>query len=416
LVHLGDAAGPGHPYGHHVESSEVRKETPMTVTEKATIASAADVLDAVRTLGPTISARAAEIETARRLPLDLVSAARDAGCFRLVRPASHGGIEADWPSAMRIYAELARADASAGWSILIGSAGWCDLAELPRATFDEIFGPNPDVITAGVFNPSGSIHAAGERYQVEGRWSFASGCEHADWIYGNCIEGVVDGVPQLRGAVFRPEEIVIEDTWHVSGLRGTGSHHFHVTAMEVPAAWTFQPLAGEPAVEATLLRAPIPSMFATGIAAVATGIADGALGDIVALATEKVPLLGAGVVATNPSFQLDLARADTDLRAAQALLWETAESLWARAAAGSEFSLETVARVRSAAVWATERAAEVVDAAYRLAGGSAVYADSPLQRRWRDVHAITQHFLVKRDTFATAGAILAGQDIHVPVF
>ena len=130
-------------------------------------ATAADVLDATRELAPTIAARAAEIETARRLPPD-----------------------------------LARADASVAWTVMIGAATWIDMAGLPRATFDALFA-TPDVITAGVFNPTGSIAVTRGGYQVSGRWSFASGCEHADWLFGNCIEGVVDGVPRLLGRAGR---------------------------------------------------------------------------------------------------------------------------------------------------------------------------------------------------------------------
>jgi alkylation response protein AidB-like acyl-CoA dehydrogenase len=186
--------------------------------------------------------------------------------------------------------------------------------------------------------------------------------------------------------------------------------------VEVPAARTFVPLGGEPCVEATILRVPLPSLFAMGIAAIATGIARGALDDVVEMATGKVPLLASGPLATSPWFRFELATADTDLRAARALLWESAESAWAKAEARSPFTLLDVARLRAAAVWATTHAAAVVDAAYTAAGGSAIWTAAPLQRRWRDVHAVTQHFLVKPETYATAGAVLAGQDVEVMVF
>jgi alkylation response protein AidB-like acyl-CoA dehydrogenase len=251
---------------------------------------------------------------------------------------------------------------------------------------------------------------------VTGRWSFASGCEHADWIYGNCVEGVVDGVPQLRTAVFEPGQVVIEDTWTVSGLRGTGSHHFRADAVVVPAERTLDPLADPPCLDAPIVRVPIPSLIALGIASVAVGVAQGALDDVVALAAEKVPLLDRRPLATNPAFQLELAGADTELAAARALIHEAAAAAWETATAGAEFTLAHRARMRAAAVWATARAADVTRAAYRAGGGGAIYAASPLQRRLRDADALTQHFLVRRDTLATAGAILAGEDVDVMVF
>jgi indole-3-acetate monooxygenase len=374
-----------------------------------------DVLDAARGLAPAIAARADEVEAGRRLPRDLLDELIAAGVFRLLRPATHGGLGADLPGAMRVYEALARADASVGWTAMIGSASWCDLASLPRAAFDELFSA-PDVITAGVFSPSGSIAVEGDGYRVTGRWSFASGCEHADWIYGNCIEGIVDGVPRLRIAVFSPGQVVIEDTWTVSGLCGTGSHHFHVDSVLVPAELTLNPMADPPSVDAPIVRVPPPSLFALGVAGVALGAAQGAMDDIVAVAADKVPLLRSRPLGTSPTFQLELATADTELRAARALIYETAEAAWEAAVAATELTLPDRARIRAAAAWATERAADVVRAAYRAGGGGSIYAASPLQRRLRDIDALSQHFLVRRDTLTTAGAILAGQDVDVMVF
>jgi alkylation response protein AidB-like acyl-CoA dehydrogenase len=129
-----------------------------------------------------------------------------------------------------------------------------------------------------------------------------------------------------------------------------------------------------------------------------------------------VPLLDRTPLAASPTFQLDLATAHTELRAARSLLHDAALSLWAIAAGGGEPTLTERAEVRAAAAWATDRAAGVVDTAYRAGGGSSLYLDCPLQRRLRDVHAATQHFLVRRDSMTIAGAILAGNDVDVLLF
>ena len=129
-----------------------------------------------------------------------------------------------------------------------------------------------------------------------------------------------------------------------------------------------------------------------------------------------MPLLDSRPLAANPTFQLALATADTELWAARALIHETAEAAWEAAERAAEFTLHHRARIRAAAAWAAERAADVVMAAYRAGGGGALYAASPLQRRLRDINAVTQHFLVRRDTLTTAGAILAGQDLDILVF
>jgi alkylation response protein AidB-like acyl-CoA dehydrogenase len=121
-------------------------------------------------------------------------------------------------------------------------------------------------------------------------------------------------------------------------------------------------------------------------------------------------------LAADPTFHVDLATADTELRAARSLLDDAVASLWSAALVRRELSLTERAQVRATATWVTTRAVAVAETAYRAAGGGAVYLDSPLQRRLRDVQAIAQHFLVRRSTLATAGAVLAGQPIDVPLF
>lgn len=386
----------------------------MTVTD-STRTSTSDIVEAAEALRPAIAARAGEIESSRRIPQDLLAELRAAGCFRLLLPASHGGAEGELASALRMFESLASADASVGWTVMIGSGSWIDLAGLPRATFDAMF-EGGDVILAGAFSPSGSIEPDNGGFRVTGRWGFASGCEHATWLYGNCVEGFADGAPMLRAAVFAPDEVTIEDTWHVSGLRGTGSHHFRADAVTVDADRTFVPLSGEPCIDTPIVRVPAPSLFALAIASTALGVAAGALADIVAMASGKVPLLAPAPLATHPLFHYELATATTELGAARALLRETVGRTWEVAVNGTPLTLRDRADIRAAAAWAVDRAESIVDVAYRSGGGSSLYDDCPLQRRMRDVHAITQHFLVKRDTMTAAGAVYAGHEPAVMVF
>jgi alkylation response protein AidB-like acyl-CoA dehydrogenase len=375
-----------------------------------------DCLETVRARAHAIGKRAAEIEAARRLPRDLLEELVAAGCFEVLLPVSHGGFSGDLGSAMRVFETLACADASVGWTVMIGASCWCDLVGLPRATFDALFAARPRPLMAGVFSPGGSISREGNGYRVTGRWGFASGCQHADWLFGNCIEGVVEGSPRLRTALFSAEQVLIEDTWKVSGLSGTGSHHFRADAVFVPSERTLAPLVDAPCIDDVVARVPVPALLSLAIGSVAVGVAQGALDDIVAIAAEKTPLLAGSKLAANAHFQFELARTDTEVRAARALLYESAESMWAMVARGEPLTLAERARVRAAAVWATKVAAEAVTTAYRAGGGSSLYTESPLQRRLRDIHAVTQHFLVRDDTFTTAGAALAGQEVLVPVF
>jgi indole-3-acetate monooxygenase len=382
---------------------------PLTSRPDAT----APVLEAVAEIAPRLAARAAETEAGRRLPPDLVDELRAAGCFRMLLPRSHGGEEMDLVTGSRVLEELARADGSAGWTVGIGSAGWLDLCHLPRASFDALYEDGP-IVSAGLIAPEGTATPVDGGYAITGRWGFASGCEHADVLYGNCIdagqEGSSIGPPPMRVAVFAPEDVTIEDTWSVSGLCGTGSHHIAVDGVVVHADRTYDLLAAEPCVDTALTRIPLPSPFAVLLAGVALGIAQGALDDVLGLAPGKVPLFAPEPLAAGPGFQEMLATADARLRAARAVLRQDAGELFATADAREPIPLELRARVRASATWAVDSAASIVDAAYRAGGGTSLYATSPLQRRLRDVHAVTQHFLLRPDTMVTAGAVLAGQD------
>jgi indole-3-acetate monooxygenase len=202
----------------------------------------------------------------------------------------------------------------------------------------------------------------------------------------------------------------------LQGLSGTGSHHFSVEDVFVPAERTTVPMVDPSCLDAAVTHIGPPPLIGLSIASVAVGIAAGALDDILAIAAGKVPLLAHGTLSTNALFQRDLAEADATVRAARAVRDEVSDDVWRTVSAGEALTLEQRARIRATCVWIVERAVDVVDAAYRNGLGSAPYASCPLQRRLRDIHTLTQHFLVKRDTYTTAGAVLAGQELTDPVF
>lgn len=379
-------------------------ESPITTTD--------DLHTAADQLTPLLRERAADIEAARSLPPDVVEALRRAGCLHAMLPTSHGGVGADLVEALGGIERLARAEPSAAWLAMISSGAWVDVAGVPRDTFDSLVGR--DQMVVGVFSPSGTAEAVDGGYRVSGRWPFASGCELATWIYGNCLDQSGDE-PTIRTVVFRADEVEIEDTWHVLGLRGTGSHHIRVDDIVVPAERTCTD--DDPrAIDTPTLRIPPPSLIALGVATVALGAARGALDELRGVAGERTPLLASSPLAGHPLYQRDLAAADTELRAALDLIRERAEDLWSTASAGEPITLDQRTRTRAAAAWVADRALDAARGAFRAGGGSAVYDTSLLQRRLRDVETIGQHFLLRPDTLVTAGRAMSGQELDVPVF
>lgn len=377
----------------------------------------AHLRSAVRDLAPVISARAAEIESARRIPPDLLDQMIAAGLFRMLTPRSHGGQEIDLPLSMEIIESIAAADGASGWTVMIGSETPMLLALLPRNRFDQIYSVGPDVIMGGGFAPRGQAELGNNEYLVNGRWGFASGCQHSSWLVGNCVvtqngqsrPGLLPGSDEIRAMLFRHDQAKIIDTWDVNGMRGTGSHDIEVKNLRVPAEDSLDIFLGSSCVPGPLYKAPVVS-FALHIGAVGVGIARHALADIIALVhTNKKRLYTASTIADSPLFHYRLAHAETSLRAARELLMAESRAVWESSLAGHSPTPPEMARIIGSVAWAAQSAASIVDTCYTAGGGTAPYNSSPLQRHLRDIHTLTQHAAVNESMLTRAGAFLIGK-------
>jgi alkylation response protein AidB-like acyl-CoA dehydrogenase len=361
-----------------------------------------DPVEAARRLAPTAAELAPAAERDRRLAEPLVAALADAGLFRLCVPAAAGGLEAHPGTLVAAVRALAAGDAAAGWCVAIAATSGLVAGYLPEAAAREIYA-DPATMVAGVFAPKGRATPEPGGYRVSGRWPFASGCEHADWLMGGCV---VDGGMRLMLAP--AEAFTIHDTWHVMGLRATGSHDIELDGVSIPAEHTANVLGDPPLQPGPLYAFPLFGLLALAIAAVSLGIARGALDDLIGLAGGKVPTGGKRTLAERGTVQAEVARAEAAVRAAGALLDESIGAAWERAVAGAGVDVEQRAALRLAATHATEVSTRATDTAYTLAGGSALYESSPLQRRVRDAHAATQHMLVAPATWELTGRVLLG--------
>jgi len=377
----------------------------------------ARVLAAVRDLAPEIARRAPEIETARRLPLDLVASLKRAGVFRMLVPRAYGGDEVDFPTSARVLEELAAADGAVGWSAMIG----CETAQLfsllPKASFERVYQGGPDVICAGAFAPEGSADLSDAGLRTRGRWSFASGCQHADWLFGNCVvmengaprPGAAPGAPELRCVALPAAQWEIADNWRVLGMRGTGSHDIVLAEQLVPHEQSFVLFGGVPNVAGPLFAAPLVQ-FSLHIGCVALGIARGALADLEALARGgKRRLYAPSSLGDSPLFQHALGRSALDFEAARALLNARVDEFWSEAQLGP-VGPERATHYIAGVAWVVSACAEVASACYRAGGGSALREASPLQRRVRDALTVTQHASVQDTVFTRAGAARIGRD------
>jgi alkylation response protein AidB-like acyl-CoA dehydrogenase len=379
----------------------------------------AALLNAIQDLSPTIAARSPAIESQRELPQDLLDQLLAAGCFRMSVPQSHDGLEIDLPTTLAVLGTLGRADGSTAWLVMVNCQFGLLLPLLAKKRFDALFADGPNVLASGSITPRGEIKAVDGGYEVSGQWPFASGRRHCQWLIapgvvmenGTPRPGSVPGVPQSRSALIPVERATIFDTWSVSGLKGTGSHDFEVRALRVPEEDTFDPLFGQPAVPGPLYRGFL-TQASLHMAAVAVGIAQHAVDDIIAMAiAQKRRSFTRMSMAETPLFHYRLGHAETTLRAARAALTAEAEAFWAIAVAGRAPSQPEHCRMAGTAAWVAETAAAVVNTCYTAGGATALYDASPLQRQLRDIHTLTQHIMVAEGWLTKAGAALLGQEV-----
>jgi alkylation response protein AidB-like acyl-CoA dehydrogenase len=376
----------------------------------------------IRGLAPALRARAAEMEAERRIPHDVVETLKAIGVFRLFVPRSHGGLELDLPKGLGIITALARIDGSIGWTAMIGNGAHLFAALLPRETYDQVYHNGPHVMIAGVSQPAGTAEATEGGWRVSGRWPFASGCLHADWMGGLCVMTAKDGQPLpaadggkgplVRGFFMPARDWQIDDTWHVAGLKATGSHHIVFRDKVVPVENFFDLANGMPCLLRPLYQSLL-EVLPLFHGAFAIGLARGALDELIELAgTGRQQLHAARPMRDSETFQGELGRVAADLRAAEAFHRVQAASHWRRALAGTLKDEALLAEATQAGIWIAATCVRVVDAYFALAGGSAVYETSPLQRRLRDMHTAAQHATVQQRHYVGAGKFLLGPPTH----
>jgi alkylation response protein AidB-like acyl-CoA dehydrogenase len=372
-------------------------------------------LDAVGLLAAEIAARSGEIESSRHLPADLAHRLAQAGLFRIMVPRDYGGAELHLIESLRVIEELSRIDGSVGWCVMIGGSTGLLGGFLPERSAREIYGANPDVITAGATAPSGKANVADGGYLLSGRWQWGSCVENCQWVCGGAVvhEGdsprrLADGSLDARLMIFPADQVDVLDTWNASGLRGTGSHDFQLNRAFVPADRTIILGVSPPTVRRPLYEVPILATLGAVVGAVGLGIARRAIDELVELGAGKRPAGSQRLLLESSAVQERIGEAEAALRSARAFLFEAIEDAWRFASAGERLPLVEHANLRLASANAAWQSAKAVDLMYHAGGGSSVHMASPLQRCFRDVHVVTQHQRVNATVFSVAARVYAG--------
>jgi indole-3-acetate monooxygenase len=369
-----------------------------------------------RELGPELAAAAADIEHHRELPEAIVESLIERGFFRLLLPRSLGGAELPPAAYVRVIEEIAKHDASTAWCL--GQACGCSMtaAYLSPQVAREIFGGPRGIVAWGPPGPAEARIAPGG-YRLSGTWSFASGSHHATWLGAHVAVLGEDGSPRLRrdgSPIFRTllfpkTSVAMEDTWHVIGLRGTGSDTYQADNLFIPEDHAVERGAETKPCEPGLLYAFSSSnIYSAGFAGVALGIARGVAEAFIDLARDKIPRGAKRTLRDNNVIQAQVAQSAAKISAARAFLLRSLNEIWYEAGRSGRLSLDHHMTIRLASTWAIHQAREAVDTLYHAAGATAIFEDNPFERRFRDIHTVVQQYQGRQTHFETVGQVLLG--------
>lgn len=368
------------------------------------------LLTSAQHLANEFSNRSSEFEETRRLPADVSSAMAHAGFYRMFVPQNLGGSETSPVISSQVFETLAQGDAACGWVAFIAATSGSSLARIETSVAREMF-PSPETMLAGVFAPNGKAVKTDDGYMLNGQWQWGSGTQNADWVLAGSMvidpQQPKDTKPRAHMCLVPKSAIEFLDTWHSTGLRGTGSTDFRLTDYRVPSAHIVG-LEVRKMPETPLFQFPNFTLLALGIAAVSMGIARAALDNFVELAQVKKRASSSVSIAERSHTQMQIATAEAKLRSARAFYYDSLEQAWDRAVSGESVEIDQRRNLRLATTHAVMASAEVVDCAYNLAGGVSVFQSSNLQRHFRDIHVATQHIMVAPSTLETTGRLFLG--------
>jgi alkylation response protein AidB-like acyl-CoA dehydrogenase len=376
-----------------------------------------------RALAPMIAAAAEAIEERRELTPEVVGALHDAGLFRMLIPRSLGGHELTPLVYVQAIEELAKADASTAWCVGQICGACIIAASLDHAVAREIFADDPRALLAvGPPHASGRAVAVPGGYRVTGNWQYASGSRHAAWMAAHCPVFETDGTPRLdangtpaqRTLIFPKSSVAMNDVWHVIGLKGTGSDSYSVSDLFVPEQRSMTAFGRNPAEKrerGPLYQFTTFQLHGASFAAIAIGIARTSLDAFIELAKAKTPYGMKYLLRDNAVIQSQIGVAESQLAGARVFLHHALDEMW-RGAEACAITVEQRVQLRMASCNASMIARQVVDAAYHAAGATAIFENNPFERRFRDVHTVSQQVQAHASVFEAIGQYCLGMPLH----
>src|SRR5712692_7985009 len=360
------------------------------------------LLERARDIAQLAAERTQTIDQQRRLPDDLMKAMRDSGLLRILQPAHWGGYEMDLGTFVRVATEIAKGDASTGWVYCIFGIHNFWLGYVEPALQQEIWGKDASVVMADSFAPVGKVQAVSGGYRLSGRWSFLSGLWCSEWVaVGALVAPEKGGNPEWTMFFLPKTDYRVDDQWHVVGMQGTDSHTIVVEDAFVPQHRVFWLERSQRTGEAPghklntgpLYRLPFIPSLGIALTPAAVGAARAAVSHFQQWMQTRAPIYSTTPQQGMTTAQIALAEASTTLDAVEGLMLRCADEIMAVYSAERRIPTEQErARYYAWRSYMVRQATRVVDRVFELSGGHAIYLQHPLQRIWRDVHAVSQHF------------------------
>lgn len=381
--------------------------------------------EAVAGILPDLRERAPQADRDRAIPRESIEELVSAGVFRMLAPRRHGGAEAGMVAFFEVVRDISSACGSTGWlASWFGVHTW-HLGLFPPKAQEDVWGSGPEALLTAAYAATGHVVEVPGGYRLQGRWSWAVGCEHADWALLGGMLAAPDGSPADLVTFLVPMTALrIEHNWDTVGLRATASHDLVAADLFVPShrALSFAPCLrcsapGQEVNQGPLYRLPLPSMFAAATAVPVIGMAEGAYAMLVGWLRARLGMAWSGLALGSDDFNsARLAAAGADLDASWLQLVRDMRELVRHAEADEPIPSVLRRRIRRDQVVATQRAAAAVDQLFEHSGGEVVRMGNPIEQAWRNIHTTQAYALNDLDrTLAMYGAGELAVETHPPM-
>ena len=358
------------------------------------------IIQRAHDIAPTLRARAAATNSARRLSSETIADFQEAGFFRILQPARYGGFELDPQVFFEVQSIIATACPSTAWCLGVIAVHAWQLALFPEVAQEAVWGEDTATLISSSYMPVGRVTPVEGGYRLSGKWGFSSGSDHCQWAFLGAFVPTGEGKPpDMRTFLVPRKDYTLLDTWHVSGLRGTGSNDVVVDDAFIPEAHTHSfgdgflcSSPGNTINTAPLYRIPFGQIFVRSVSTAAIGIAQGALAAFEETCRSKISRASGKKSRESPSAMQAAAKAASSIRRTRLVLNHNFDAMMATVRAGEKISIADRVQYRYDSAAAASDCAEVVRDLFANSGSGAIFLDSPLQTYFQDIQAAAAHY------------------------